>query len=82
MRHVAVMGFESDDQKHILVVVCLNPIDAYCNKDNKHIGHIREGKLVPVKDTSTSGCDVSERESDMVMRCYQALRVALDAIHV
>jgi len=67
-RPVAVMGF--------LVVVVLHPIDAYFNKDNKHQGHIREGKIIPVP-----GIAVSSRESDMIMRCYQALRVALDAIH-
>lgn len=76
MRQVAVMGFDSDDQKFMLVCVCLNPADAYFSKDNKHVGHIREGKLVPIK-----GATVSERESGMILRCYQALRVALDAIH-
>lgn len=76
MRPVAVIGFESDDGKHILVVVAVDPIDAYFNKDNKHLGHIREGKLALVKDAT-----VSERESDMIWRCYQALRVALDNIH-
>lgn len=82
MRPVAVIGFTSDDDKHILVVVCLNPVDAYANRDNKHLGHIREGKLVPIGNDSTSlGATLSTCESDMIMRCYQALRHSLDAIH-
>lgn len=74
-RPVAVIGFTADDDKYMLVVVALDPIDAYFNKDGKHLGHIREGKLALVKDAT-----VSERESGMIWRCYQALRVALDNV--
>lgn len=77
LRHVGVMGLVGDNGRdHILVVVCLNPIDAYSNRNGSHMGHIRQGKLVLVK-----GATVSEGESDMILRTYQALRVALDAIH-
>lgn len=76
MKHVAVMGFEADDGKHMLVVVSLNPNEVYFNKNNQHLGHLLESKLVLVK-----GATVSERESELIFRTYQALKVALGAIH-
>lgn len=73
-RPVAVIGLDGDDGKHILVVVCLNPPEAYTNKDNKHIGHIVAAKVVPVKDAQT----LSEREHTLVIRAHFALKNALE----
>ena len=73
-RPVAVMGLDGDNDKHIMVVVCLSPPEAYVNKDNKHIGHIVAANVVPVKDAAI----LSEREHTAVIRAHFALKVALE----
>jgi len=72
-RPVAVTGFDSEDNKHIMVVVCLNPPEAYASKDQKHLGHIVAAKLVPAKDAEI----VSEAENAMIIRAFFALRGTL-----
>ncbi len=73
-RPVAVMGLDGDDGKHIAVVVCLDPPEAYANKDQKHLGFIVAAKLVPAPKAEA----VSEREHAMIIRAFFALRNALD----
>lgn len=73
-RPVAVMGLDGDNDEHIMVVVCLNPPEAYVNKNNKHVGHIVAAKVVPVKDAPA----LSERESVAVIRSHFALKGALE----
>lgn len=75
-RPVAVMGLDADDGKHIAVVVCLDPPEAYANKDQKHLGFIVAARLVPAPKAET----VSEREHALIIRAYFALRVALDNV--
>ena len=77
-RPVAVMGLDADDGKHIAVVVCLDPPEAYANKDQKHLGFIVAAKLVPGKDSVA----VSEREHQLIIRAHFALRVALENTQV
>lgn len=71
------MGLESEDHKHILVVVCLNPPEAYASKDQKHLGFIVAAKLIPAKDAEP----VTEKEHALIIRAHFALKVALDNIH-
>lgn len=71
-RPVAVVGLDSDDNKHIMVVVCLDPPEAYANKDQKHLGHIVAAQLVLVK-----GATVSDREHTLIIRAFFALRGTL-----
>lgn len=73
-RPVAVMGLDGDNDKHLMVVVCLNPPEAYVNKDNKHVGHIVAAKVVPAKDAAI----LSEREHTAVIRAHFALKNALE----
>ena len=75
-RPVAVMGLDADDGKHIAVVVCLDPPEAYANKDQKHLGFIVAAKLVPAPKAEP----VSEREHALIIRAVFALRVALDSV--
>ncbi len=75
-RPVAVMGLDADDGKHIAVVVCLDPPEAYANKDQKHLGFIVAAKLVPAPKAEP----VSEREHTLIIRAYFALKVALDNV--
>lgn len=77
-RPVAVMGLDADDGKHIAVVVCLDPPEAYANKEQKHLGHIVAAKLIPAKDAEP----VSEKEHALIIRTYFALRVALENVQV
>jgi hypothetical protein len=72
-RPVAVSGFDGDDEKHILVVTCLEPSEAYASKDQKHLGFIVGGKLVPTKDAQP----ISEREHALIMRHFFGLRAFL-----
>lgn len=76
-RPVVVSGLDGDDNKTILVTVCLNPPDAYVSKDQKHIGFIREGHVVPDKDVKP----LSEREQTLVMRHFFALRATLSNLY-
>ncbi len=76
-RPVIVSGLDGDNGKHILVVVCLEPPEAYCNKDQKHVGFIRGGKVVPDKKAEP----LSEREHTLVMRHYFGLRAALTNLY-
>ena len=70
-RHVVVGGFDADNGKFIMVVVCYEPFEAYASKDQKHLCFIREGKLVmPDKDPQS----VSQREEQMLLRTFFALR--------
>ena len=71
------MSLTAEDGKTILVVVCRQPSQAYCSKDQKHIGFLREGKVVPEKDAPT----ITEKDHHMIMRVFQALTVALLNIH-
>lgn len=73
-RPVAVMGIDGDDQEHILVVVCLDPPEAYVNKNNKHVGHIVAAKVIPVKDAPPT----SEAERTRIIRAHFALKGALE----
>jgi hypothetical protein len=75
-RPVAVMGLDADDGKHIAVVVCLDPPEAYANKDQKHLGFIVAAKLVPAPKAEP----VSEREHALIIRASFALKVALDNV--
>lgn len=70
------MGLDADDGKHIAVVVCLNPPEAYANKDQKHLGHIVAAKLIPTKDSEA----VSEREHALIIRAHFALKGALENV--
>lgn len=70
------LNAEGDD-KTILVVVCRNPSQAYASKDQKHIGFLREGKLVPEKGAPA----ITEKDHAMIIRAYQALTVALINVH-
>ncbi len=72
------MGLDADDGKHIMVVVCLDPPEAYANKDQKHLGFIVAAKLVPAPKAEP----VSEREHALIIRACFALRVALDNVQV
>lgn len=72
-RPVAVSGFDGDDGTHVIVVTCLEPPEAYASKDQKHIGFIVGGKLVPAKDAK----QVSEREHALIMRHFFGLRAFL-----
>lgn len=72
-RPVAVVGLDADDGKNILVVVCLNPPEAYASKDQKHLGFIVSAKLIPTKDAQP----VSEAEHAMIIRAFFALRGTL-----
>lgn len=65
------------DNKTILVVVCRNPSQAYCSKDQKHIGFLREGKIVIEKDAPS----ITEKDHTMIFRAFQALTVALINVH-
>ncbi len=76
-RPVIVSGLDGDDNKHILVVVCLEPPEAYCSKDQKHVGFIQGGKVVPAKDAKP----LSEREHTLVIRHFFALRAALTNLY-
>lgn len=73
-RPVAVMGLDADDGKHIAVVVCLDPPEAYANKDQKHLGFIVAAKLIPAKDAAA----LSEQEHTRIIRAHFALKVALE----
>ena len=75
-RPVAVMGLDADDGKHIVVVVCLDPPEAYANKDQKHLGFIVAAKLVPAPKAEP----VSEREHALIIRAHFALKVALENV--
>ena len=44
MKQVAVMALDGDEGKTLMVVVCLNPLDAYVFKDAKFSE--REEKLI------------------------------------
>jgi hypothetical protein len=72
------MGLDADDGKHITVVVCLDPPEAYANKDQKHLGFIVAAKLVPDPKAEA----VSEREHTLIIRAVFALKVALENIQV
>jgi hypothetical protein len=72
MKQVAVMALDGDEDKTLMVVVCLNPLDAYVSKDGKNIGHIVSGKLNPVKDAK-----FSEREEKLIIRSSGLLFTAL-----
>lgn len=72
-RPVIVSGFDGDNNKTILVVVCLDPPEAYASKNNKHLGFIVAGKLIPDKDAEP----VSEREHKLIVRHFFGLRAAL-----
>lgn len=71
------MSITAEDGKTILVVVKRNPSEAYCNKEQKHIGFLREGKVVPEKDSPA----ITEKDHAMILRAYQALTVALINVH-
>jgi hypothetical protein len=73
-RPVAVMGLDGDNGEHIMVVVCLDPPEAYTNKNGKHAGFIVAAKVVPEKDTPK----LSEREHTAIIRAHFALKVALE----
>lgn len=73
-RPVAVMGLDGDNDEHIMVVVCLDPPEAYTNKDGKHVGHIKAAKVIPVKDAPA----LSEKEHTAIIRAHFALKVALE----
>jgi len=73
-RPVAVMGLDADDGKHIIVVVCLDPPEAYASKDQKHLGFIVAARLVPAKDAQP----VTEREHGLIIRAHFALKGALE----
>lgn len=75
-RSVVVAGVDGDDGKNILVVVCLQPDEAYASKNQKHIGFIRDGKLIP----EPKGEPASQRETTAIESAYAALRVAILAI--
>ena len=72
-RPVAVVGLDGDDNKHIIVVVCLDPPEAYASKDQKHLGFIVAAKLVPASKAEA----VSEREHELIIRAFFALRGTL-----
>jgi hypothetical protein len=76
-RPVAVLGLDGDDGKHIIVVACLNPPEAYASKDQKHLGHIVAANLIPAKDAEK----VSEREHALIIRAFFALRVSLTNLY-
>lgn len=84
-RPVAVMGLDGDDGKHILVVMCFNPIEAYVSKDQIHAGRFINGNLEPPKTKDEKEAaripKLSERETEMIIRTWRALRNALGAIH-
>ena len=73
-RPVAVMGLDGDNDEHIMVVVCLNPPEAYANKNGKHVGFIVAAKVIPEKDSPT----LSDREHTAIIRAHFALKVALE----
>ena len=75
-RPVAVMGLTADDGKHIAVVVCQDPPEAYANKDQKHLGFIVAAKLIPAPKAET----VSEREHALIIRAVFALKVAMENV--
>lgn len=68
------MGLTGDNDEHIMVVVCLDPPEAYTNKNGKHAGFIVAAKVVPEKDTAA----LSEREHTAIIRAHFALKVALE----
>lgn len=72
------MGLDADDGKHIIVVVCLDPPEAYASKDQKHLGFIVAAKLIPAKDAEP----VTEREHALIIRAHFALKVALENVQV
>jgi len=72
-RPVAVSGFDGDNDTHIIVVACLEPSEAYASKNQKHLGFIVGGKLVPAKDAPL----VSEREHSLILRHFFGLRALL-----
>jgi hypothetical protein len=71
-----VSGLDGDNETFILVTVCLEPPEAYCSKEQKHVGFIRGGKVIPSKDIT-----LSEREQTIVMRHFFALRAALSNLY-
>lgn len=76
-RPVAVAGLDGDNDKHIIVVVCLDPPEAYVSKDQKHIGHIVAANVIPVKGAALP----SDREHALIIRAFFALRGALTNLH-
>ena len=69
-KQVAVMGFDADDGKTILVVVTMSPLYAYANKDCKHVGRIIAGTFCPEKDAEL----MSANEVRLIVRAHFALR--------
>jgi hypothetical protein len=67
MKRVAILAFDSTDNKTIMVVVTAN--NAYANKDGKHIGNVVAAVFVPIKDAS-----VDESDSAAIVRASFALR--------
>lgn len=68
---VAVVTLDADDGKTILVCVCIDPLEAYASKDQKHLCFIREAKLVmPEKDPQL----ISEREQEILIRAFFGLK--------
>lgn len=76
-RPVAVSGFDGDDGEHIIVVACLNPPEAYASKNQKHIGFIVGGKVVPTKDSPLT----TEQERQLIMRHFFGLRAFLSNLY-
>lgn len=76
-RPVVVSGLDGDDDKHILVVVCLDPPEAYASKNQKHLGFIRDGKMIPSEDSEK----VSDREHALIMRHFFGLRALLTNLY-
>jgi hypothetical protein len=74
-RPVVVAGLGAEDGKYILVVVCLNPPEAYASKNDKNLGFIVEGKFVPNKKAV-----VSQADSDAILAAYAVMKVALDSL--
>lgn len=68
------MGLDGDNGEHIMVVVCLNPPEAYTNKGGQHVGFIVAAKVVPDKKAPP----ISEREHTAIIRAHFALKAALE----
>jgi hypothetical protein len=68
---------DGDDGKHMLLVVCLNPSEAYVSKNQKHLGFIVAGQLVPDPDAQ-----VSANELRTINKAYIVMQTTLDSLYM
>lgn len=76
-RLAACACMDSNDGSVLMVVVCLGPLEAYANKNQKHIGFIVDGVLVK---NEKSEATVDAHDEAMMLMTYWSMKNMLTNI--